>query len=227
MKMRGYHFVFYTGTVAQVLQNQISPYYWYVENGASSLMIASKLISAIPARVCVRYYCCNVSLFLFRNFTADISPSPSDQQPLSSLHLREFTRIYEMLELGVTYSRSRVVSTSWSGIKKEKKNRKRKERRERGRTSPALTIFSSWGRGGGITAVHVYTVINFHDPAHNPARNFLLRSSPPFPLFFLFPSPPSFLSTVLSVRFATLFASPLNKCDNMSKDSKDYKNDEP
>jgi len=76
----------------------------------------------------------------------------------SHLHFREFTRIYEMLQLAVTYSRivasHRIASTSSGGIKKTGAERKGRKRR----ASPALTIFPprgaeregvGWGGGGG------------------------------------------------------------------------------
>lgn len=155
---------------------------------SGSLMIVSKLISAIQRVVFLRSFFEILPQTFHPRFRRRIWAARSHL-----LHLREFTRIYEMLKLEVTYSRSRIVSTSRGGIKKKKR---RKGIRRNGKTSPALTIFSS------RRAHYVYSVavINFHD-AHNPQLGI---SSFVLYLTVHFFSPSSFFSLVLPVYFTVV-----------------------
>lgn len=160
---------------------------WRTYGTSGSLTTASKLISAIPSRACL-------SSSFFETLPQTFRPRFRRWISRSPLHFGEFVRIYEMLELEVTYSRIRIVSTSSGAALEEKKNERK------GETSSALTILSSWE--SCITPVHVYTVplINFHD-AHYPARNFPCRSL--FLSFFFLTShlPLLVLFAVLSMHF--------------------------
>lgn len=86
--------------------------------------------------------CAHFPLFLFfaEFYRRRISPGPPRafravrNESHSHLHFGEFARIYEMLELEVTYSRSRIASTSREeGIKK-----KRNRDRERGKKKTSI-----------------------------------------------------------------------------------------
>lgn len=129
----------------------------------------SKLISAIPARVCAR----PCALVLFRNFAADISSalSPSNEPRFLSPLWGIRSYLWDARGVGShVLAYSRIVSTSKTGIKKKEREREKKEKKKSEINDP---FFAGGCRRGGITAAHVYTVplINFHD-AHNLARNF-------------------------------------------------------
>lgn len=105
----------------------------------------------------------------------------------SPLHLREFARIYEMLELEVTYSRSRIVSTSCGAALKKGGNSK---------TSLVLTIlFFVEGAFQPCTFTSCLLLISTMRIIQSGILCLILY----FPSFLS--CRPSFLFAVLSMRF--------------------------
>lgn len=98
---------------------------WGRYGTSGSLTTASKLISAIPS-------VCPFSKLGCSDISSALSPFRMSHRFLLSTS-GNLLVFYEMLELEVTYSRSRIVSTSRGAVLKRKKNNRKRERDKRER----------------------------------------------------------------------------------------------
>lgn len=96
---------------------------WGRYGTSGSLTTASKLISAIPS-------VCPFSKLGCSDISSALSPFRMSHRFLLSTS-ENLLVFYEMLELEVTYSRSRIVSTSRGAVLKRKKKQWRERERER------------------------------------------------------------------------------------------------